>query len=116
MSPLEKKLTEELEKMKAMVEELKNSGGGEGGGPSPEVEALRDILALKQKELEQAAYADMGGAGGGIAEAMKEEQERYAQRGMSLAYFDKPGEEGNSEEHPPTTHPYLINLDEDSFR
>lgn len=45
---------------------------------------------------------------------MKEEQEKYAQRGMSLAYFEQPGAEGAEEGG--TTMPYLINIDEDSFR
>jgi hypothetical protein len=100
-SPQERKLMAELEQMKQLVAELRASGGGEDSGA--ETQALAQALAAKQAEM----AAMMSGDSGSAAEEakMKQQQEEYLNRGISLSYFDKD-----------TEIPHFINLDDDPFR
>mmetsp|Transcript_11659 Transcript_11659/g.20804 ORF Transcript_11659/g.20804 Transcript_11659/m.20804 type:complete len:1079 (+) Transcript_11659:197-3433(+) len=122
VSAAERKLMAELEQMKLLVEQLTKEkdqlasaggggGGGGGGEDNDQVSALQAMLAAKQAELENVLeYGDdaaEGGAGAQDAEAayMAQQRDEYANRGVSLTYFDKD-----------TTEPHFINLDEDPFR
>ena len=103
MTPQERKLMAELEKMKALVKELQAGGGG--GGDSA---ALQAQLMAKQAELAANLSGDSAGgdaAAAAAAAAMEQEASELAERGTYLVARD--GE---------TEHPYLINMDEDPFR
>jgi hypothetical protein len=98
MTAAERKLFEELEKMKALVAELQKGGGDMSG--------VQAQLAAKQAEL----AANLSGGDGGAAAAasaalVEQEAKELAERGTYLVSRDGA-----------TEHPYLINLDEDPFR
>jgi hypothetical protein len=112
-SPAERKLMEELEKMKQMVEQLTKANAelgdgatGSGGGDPDQVAQLQAMLAEKQAAL--ASVVEGGGAGDAAAAAtarLEEEQEEYQQRGILLTALNEDSEV-----------PHLTNLDEDPFR
>jgi hypothetical protein len=105
-SPLEQKLMKELADMKALVEQLKQAGGGGKGGGGAEVAALKAALEAKQAALANALNNQ--GSTGDSAKAnndlMEQQKEEYGRRGIQLKEFCTPDK------------PYLINVDEDGFR
>jgi len=101
MSPGERKLMDQLEKMKSQLAEAQAAAGGGGGGNDVDIEAL---LAAKQAELASQLEND-GGAKEAAAAALKQQQEDYGKQGISLTHFAKD-----------TPSPYFTNLDEDPFR
>ena len=105
-TPAERKLMEELEKMKLMMAELQAGGGG-GGGNDPakdaEIQRLQEMLANQQKNLAD----ELAGSGGhSESDAMLERQKQeYGRRGIVMTAF------GSDE-----TEPFFVNIDEDEFR
>ncbi|CAM9536993.1 unnamed protein product, partial [Ascophyllum nodosum] len=112
-SPAERKLMDELEQMKAMLEEMKkeNEKLAAAGGGSPGDSKLEEMFAAKQAELQvvlsRDGERDDGGAGVQDAEErmMQQQRDEYGRRGIHLSYFEKD-----------TLTPHFINLDEDPFR
>ncbi|CAN0448718.1 unnamed protein product, partial [Ectocarpus sp. 12 AP-2014] len=118
-SPAERKLMEELEQMKMMMDAMKAeneklaAAGGAGEGDSK----LQEMLAAKQAELmnvlasrEGQEGGEGGGGSGGSPDnteerMMQQQREEYGRRGIHLTYFEKG-----------TSIPHFINLDEDPFR
>ncbi|CAK4114651.1 unnamed protein product [Aphanomyces euteiches] len=117
-SPAERKLMAELDEMKNLVAMLKaenekmakSGGSGGGGGGGEQVEKLNELLAMKQKQLENVLNGDDDGnnekSAAKMQEAMMQRQrEEYEKRGIALTFFEDK-----------TTLPYLINLDVDAYR
>jgi len=102
-TPKERKLMEQLEKMKLMMEEMaKGGGGGGGGGNDAEMKKQLDEARAKL-QAEMAA----GNAGSAAQAAQVEKQKReYGRRGIKLAEFDRTE----------CKDPYLLNQDLDEFR
>lgn len=105
-SPGERKLMAELEAMKALVEQLKNSSNGNSKSNDDSDQAkmiaeLQKKLLDKQGDLQNEMTVD-------TAENERIEQQRveYKRRGISLVANEK---ETNQ-------NPYFTNLDEDAFR
>eukprot|EP00752_Nemacystus_decipiens_P003017 g2798.t1 len=118
-SPAERKLMEELEQMKMMMDAMKAeneklAAAGKGGEGDSK---LQEMLAAKQAELmnvlasREGEEGGTGGAGGGGGandaeeRMMQQQREEYGRRGIHLTYFEKG-----------TRTPHFINLDEDPFR
>ena len=94
MSAKEKALMEELEKMKAMMANMKGAG--------VDKEEMEHMLAQKQEEMKKALEGDMEK----LRNAENEKKKKmYADRGITLVLGSETPEK-----------PYLINLDEDGFR
>jgi len=113
MSPQEKKLQEELDQMKALVEDLKKanalSQGGGSGDPEEDARQLDELKAqLKQKQVDLAAAmaAESSGGGPSVDESMETEKAEYGERGMFLSHFERES----------CSRPFFINIDEDAFR
>ncbi|ETV96104.1 hypothetical protein H310_10741 [Aphanomyces invadans] len=121
-SPAERKLMAELDEMKNLVamlkaenEKMAKGGGGGGAAGAEQVDKLSELLAMKQKQLENVLNGeDDGGSDGGTGvksaakmqeESMQRQKEEYEKRGISLTFFEDK-----------TTLPYLINLDVDAYR
>ena len=101
-TPKERKLMEQLEKMKLMMEEMAKGGGGGGGGNDAEMKKQLDEARAKL-QAEMAA----GNAGSAAQAAQVEKQKReYGRRGIKLAEFDRTE----------CKDPYLLNQDLDEFR
>jgi len=118
----------ELDEMKNLVSMLKaenekiakmtgsgNAPGGSDTGESADttqVDKLSELLAMKQRELENVLSGGGGGGGSGDnnklnaqEEMMQRQREEYAKRGIHLTFFESE-----------TQSPYLINLDVDAYR
>lgn len=107
-SPAERKLMEELDKMKAMVAELTkanaNMSSNGAGGDGDQVAQLQAMLQEKQAAL---ANELAGGEGGDGNARLIAEDEEYQQRGIAMAALHEDDED---------LGPHLFNLDEDAFR
>jgi hypothetical protein len=115
-SPAERKLMQELDKMKEMMKQImgendnlkKGGGGGGGGGGDPAaMAAMQKALADKQAAMEsllQAQDGDSAGMAAKQAELLKEKEE-YEKRGIHLTHFSKD-----------TEFPHFINIDPDPFQ
>jgi hypothetical protein len=99
-SAAERKLMQELEAMKALVEQLKNQAGSGGGDQAGVIADLQSKLAGKQDDLSNEQSGDAGDA---EAEAQRAE---YKKRGIFMVAYDG---DDNKE-------PYFTNLDDDAFR
>jgi len=114
MSPAEKKLMEELEAMKALVESLKQaaaaSSGSAGGGAAAPDDSAATMIAQLQAQLaakQDALAQELSGGGRDAAadERLEQQKAEYAKRGISLAAAESD-----------TDKPYFINIDPDPFR
>lgn len=105
MSPAERKLMAELDKYKAMVAELQNSGGpaAADGSGGEAMEALQAQLEQARNALNSQVQND--GQEDYEQAQLQRQAEQYAKRGISLA-----------ELHRDCGQPHFINLDEDPFR
>ena len=99
-SAAERKLMQELEAMKALVEQLKNQSGSGGGDQAATIADLQSKLANKQDDL---SNEQTGGGSNAEEEAQRAE---YKKRGILMVAFD-----GETNEEP-----YFTNLDDDAFR
>ena len=110
-SPAERKLMAELEKYKAMVEELQKSSGGGPSSGADEVAKLQDMLAQQQAELQRVVNEEESPGVSDAARRAAEEQEKkrkqYEKRGMTLY---------ETVDLQTFTEPYFVNIDEDEFR
>jgi len=103
MTPNEIKLLKEVDELKALVEQLKASGGAGGGADTAALEA-----AVNAKAAELGAAMTGGGESSGPSEMeIRAEQQRqeYLARGIHM-----------SDNMKDTTDPYFINLDPDPYR
>jgi len=94
-SAAERKLMEELEKMKELVSNLQKQGSSNNNA---EIEELKRQLAEKQ--------AQESGETEALSAEKKQQIEEYAKRGISIAEYEDMLQ----------TNPYFSNLDEDAFR
>mmetsp|Transcript_25426 Transcript_25426/g.85436 ORF Transcript_25426/g.85436 Transcript_25426/m.85436 type:complete len:1005 (-) Transcript_25426:54-3068(-) len=107
MSPAERKLMMELEKYKAMVEEMKKSGGGGGGGD--EVAALQAMLAKQQEDLQRMVNSEGSDpAAAAVAADAAKRKKQYTARGITLWE--------SVEDVSTLKAPFFVNIDEDEFR
>mmetsp|Transcript_44335 Transcript_44335/g.70930 ORF Transcript_44335/g.70930 Transcript_44335/m.70930 type:complete len:1024 (-) Transcript_44335:657-3728(-) len=100
-SKREMELMEELEKMRQMMEDMAKKSGG-GGGGAVDMEEMNKMLAAKQQALVDEMKGD---ADKKKDEEMQKQKQTYAARGIALSFFEKE-----------PAVPFLVNLDEDSFR
>jgi len=104
MSPAERKLMAELDAMKALVEQMKNSAPA-GGGNDDQAALIAQLTAqLASKQSDLADEVD-GAGGGAAAERLEQQKADYARRGISLMEYESE-----------TAEPYFVNIDSDSFR
>lgn len=100
MTAAEKKLTQELEKMKAQL-----AAGGGGGGSKGEIDKLNAMLEEKKKEME--ALMSGGAAQQAQDDKMQKQRKDYQKRGIDMTYFYQEAD---------LKDPYLLNIDADEFR
>ena len=95
-SKKEMQLLEELEKMKKQMEEMQKSAGGVDMGK------MNEMLAEKQAQLAQEMKGEVEKA---KQEEVEKQKQQYQKRGILMSVFETDPQ-----------FPYLINLDEESFR
>ena len=104
-SPLERKLMNELEEMKLLVESLRKNQAGGGAKSGPDEESARMIADLQAQLASKMNDIDSGTGTGPVNEEAERQRAEYARRGISMTAYETN-----------VTDPYFINLEEDAFR
>lgn len=124
-SKREMQLLEELEKMRRTIESLEKEADGAATDNLPSEDEINDMMVAKQNELRRELETQQQEKVDKMQHELQQQKDNLLHRGIHLSESFllrgqvqglEEGEKGRRTEVLEVQYPYLINIDEDSFR